>query len=53
MKWILVVLITANNAENVTQIGPFYTHDQCETAERFVKQHSKISAMCINSDHNG
>lgn len=46
MKWFLIVLITAGNAENVKQIGPFDTEAACKAAEEFV-EHYEMQTKCF------
>ena len=46
MKWFLIVVIFANNAESVKQIGPFNTEAACEAAEEFV-EHREMLTKCF------
>lgn len=41
MKWFLLVMIIADNAENVQQIGPFLTEAACDEAKDLVNSFNR------------
>lgn len=40
MKWLLLIMITANNAESIDQIGPFDDEFACINASEVVQANS-------------
>ena len=56
--WLLVVMFKAGYAGGVTQVGPFVTQSQCETAARAVHKSvddefvlSGVATACVESGY--